>query len=101
MEVDVGLGDSVLWGPRSLPKMRGTAPQFWHMYSGKTAGWIKIPLGAEVDLDPRPHCVRWGPARPRKEAQQFTPLWLMSVVAKRSPMSATAELLLAEVLLRK
>ena len=41
---------------------------------------------------PRPHCVRWGPSSPKKEAQHptFRP---MSIVAKRSLISATAELL--------
>jgi len=65
-----------------------------HICCGQTAGWIKIPLGREVDfrpsdivLDgdpaplswmdqdatwyggrprPRPHCVRWGPSFPIK-----------------------------------
>jgi len=42
---------------------------------------------------PRPHCVRWGPSSP-KPAQllNFRPT---SIVAERSPISATAEHLLA------
>ena len=45
---------------------------------------------------PRPHCVRWEPSSPpRKGAQQNPPTFrLMSIVAKRSPISATANLLL-------
>jgi len=41
---------------------------------------------------PRPHCVRRGPTSPKKgtTAPNFRP---MSIVAKRSSISATAELL--------
>jgi len=39
----------VRWG-RSSP-LKGTATQFSaHVYCGKTAGWVKTPLGREVDL---------------------------------------------------
>jgi len=42
----------------------------------------------------RPHCVKWGPSSPRqKGAQQPSTFRPMSTVAKRSPTSATAELL--------
>ena len=37
------------------------------------------------------HCVRWGPTPPKKGHSRFRP---MSIVAKRSPISATAEQLL-------
>jgi len=41
---------------------------------------------------PRPHCFRWGPSSPKRgTAPNFRP---MSVVAKRSSISATAEHLL-------
>ena len=45
---------------------------------------------------PRRHCVRWEPiSRSPKGAQQPSPSFrLMSIVAKRSPISATAELLM-------
>jgi len=46
---------------------------------------------------PRPmrHCVRWGPSSsPRKWPQQTPLIRPMSILAKRSPISATAELLL-------
>jgi len=43
---------------------------------------------------PRPHCVRWGPSSPTERGtaapSTFRPV---SIVAKRSPVSATAELL--------
>jgi len=44
----------VRWGPSSPRKKGGTAPtQFLvHVYCGQTAGWIKMPLGTEVNLCP-------------------------------------------------
>jgi len=47
---------------------------------------------------PRRHCVRWRPSSPSpKGAQQQPPTFRsMSIVAKRSPISATAELLLMD-----
>ena len=50
-----------------------------------------MPLGTEVDLGPG-DIVRWGPSSPLKGTQPptFRP---MSIVAKRSPISATAQLL--------
>ena len=61
------------------------------MYCGQTVGRIKMPLGTKW---PRPHCVRWGPNPPTERdttAPTFRP---MSIVAKRSPISVIAELLL-------
>jgi len=41
------------WGHSSPPQKRVRAPQFLaHVYCGQTAGWIKTPLGMEVDLGP-------------------------------------------------
>ena len=48
------------------------------VYCGPTVGWIKVPLGAEVDLGPGDVVLHGNPAPPP---------------AKRSPISATAELL--------
>jgi len=49
----------VRWGPR---QKRAQHPplNFWPMYCGQTATWIKMPLGMEVDLGPG-HIVRWAP----------------------------------------
>ena len=50
----VGLvpGHIVLHGDPAPPK-RGTTPQFLaHVCCVQMAGWIKMPLGTEVDLDP-------------------------------------------------
>jgi len=65
------------------------------VYCGQAVRWIKMPLGTEVDLGPGDIVLDGDPAPPRKEAQQPPRTFrLMSIVAKRSPISATAELLL-------
>jgi len=51
MEVGVGAGDVVIDGVPSLPKC-GTASNPPVVYCGQTAGWMKMPLGTEVDLGP-------------------------------------------------
>ena len=45
---------AVRWGPSSPPEKRVQPPtQFLaHVYCGQMAGWIKMPLGTEVNLDP-------------------------------------------------
>jgi len=51
MEVGRGPGHIVRWGPN--PPKGGTTPQFSaNVYSGQTAGWIKMPLGKDVGLGP-------------------------------------------------
>jgi len=62
------------------------------VYCGQTVGWIKMPLGTELGLGPGDIVLDWHPAPPAKghSTPTFRP---MSIVAKRSPISATAELL--------
>ena len=49
----VGLGHTVLDGDPAPPLKGGTAPQFSaHICCGQMAGWINMPLGREVGLDP-------------------------------------------------
>jgi len=36
------------------------------VYCRQTVVWIKMKLGMEVGLGPRPHCVRWGPSSTQK-----------------------------------
>jgi len=92
-EVGLGASDIVLYGDLApLPK-KGAYPQFSaHVYCGQTAGCIKMPVGAKVGLGPD-HIVlgymgthvtpspKWGVQLPN-----FRPI---SIVAKRSPISAT------------
>ena len=77
-------------GPSSPP--RGTAPLqiSAHVCCGQTAGWIKMPLGTKVGLGPGRVVLHEDPAPPPKRgtAPNFQP---MSIVAKWSPVSATAE----------
>jgi len=86
-EVGLGPGHIVLDGDLAHPQKRG------HVCCGQTAGWIKMPLGTKVGLGPG-HIVLDGaqlPTPKRRGAPNFRP---MSIVAKRSPISATAEHLL-------
>jgi len=57
------------------------------------AGWIKMPLGTEVGLSPGDIVLDGVQLSPRKGALQTPTFQSMSGVAKRSPVSATAELL--------
>jgi len=53
MEVGLGPGDCVRWGPSS-PHNKGHSPHpiFAYACCGQTAGWIKVPLGTQVNLGP-------------------------------------------------
>jgi len=51
-----------------------------------------MPLGMEVGLGPG-HCVRWGPSSTHGKGIASPTFRPMTVVAKRSPILATAELL--------
>jgi len=66
---------------------------FAHVYCGETVGWMKTPLGTEVDLGPGHIVLDGDPAHPAKGAQQ-PPLFGPCLLWPRSPISATAELLL-------
>ena len=61
MEVGFGPGDLVFYG-----NLKGTAPtQFLaHVYCGQMAGWIKLPLGTEVNLSPGQNVFDGDPAPP-------------------------------------
>jgi len=62
------------------------------VYCGQMVGWIKIPLGTEVGLGPG-NIVLDGHGK--WHSSPFCTFWPMSIMAKRSPISATAELLLS------
>jgi len=52
MEVGLGPGHSVLDRDPGPPPLKGQSPQFSaHVCCGRTAGWIKMPLGREVGLE--------------------------------------------------
>jgi len=97
MEVGLGPDDFVFdWDP-ATPRTEGTptTTQFLaHVYCGQTAGWMKTPLGTEVDLSPG-HTVLDGSLLCAKRAQQPSHLFGPCLLWPRSTISATAELLFA------
>jgi len=62
------------------------------VYRGQTVGWIKMPLGTEVGLGSG-HVVLDGDPDPTERDIAPPTFRPMSIVAKRSPISATAGLL--------
>jgi len=83
-EVDLVPGDIGRWGPSSpQPKGAQSSPM-----CGPCLLWPNGWMYQDATLYggrpwPRPHCVRWGTQQPSFRS--------MSIVAKRSPMPATAE----------
>jgi len=65
------------------------------VYCGETVGWIKMNLGMEVGLGPGHTVLDGDPAPSSKKAQPFN-FWPLSIVAKRRPVSATAEHIIFE-----
>ena len=76
----------------SSPK-KGQSPQFLaHVYCCQTAGWIKTPLGTEVDLGPGHFVLDGFPAIAGRGTA--APLFGPCLLWPRSPISATAELVI-------
>jgi len=92
-EVGLGLREIVFDVDAATPEKGHTYPtQFLaDVYCGQMAGWMKTPLGTEVDLGPG-HIVLDGVPAPSKGAQQ-PPFLGPCLLWPRSPISATAELL--------
>jgi len=92
--IGLGSGDFVIGGePSTLGKGTPTPPSFWPM-SIEPARWMKTPHGTEVDLGPR-HIVLDGVPAPRKRGTEAPPpIFGPCLLWPRSPISATAELLL-------
>jgi len=64
----------VRWGPSS-PSPKGAQPPFSaNVYCGQMAGWIKMPLGTEVDLSPS-HLVLCGDPAPQKRGHCNPPIF--------------------------
>ena len=80
MEVGLGPGDFVFDGNPATPKTEGTptTTQFLvHVHCGQTVGWLKTPVGTEVDLSPRHIVLDWVPAL--RERGTAAPLFLVHV----------------------
>jgi len=66
------------------------------VYCGQTVGWSKMPFGTEISLGPDHIVLDGDPAPPPTERGTAAPTFRpMSIVAERSPISATAELWLS------
>ena len=88
MEVGLGPGDFVFDGDPATPRKRHThSPNFWPVYCGQTAGWMKTPRGNGSRPRHRPHCSRRGSSCPRK-GHSSPPLFSrMSIVATVAHLS--------------
>jgi len=77
-------------GDPAPPKNEHSPHFLAHVCCGQTSGWIKIPLGIKVGLGPGQVVLDWDLAPPKRDTA--TPFFRpMSIVAKRSPISATVE----------
>ena len=94
MEVGLSPGHIVLDGDPALAHRKGhITPNFSpHVNCDQTAGWIKMPLGTEVGLGPG-HIALDGDIAPPERGTAAPTFRPTSIAAKRSPISATAELL--------
>jgi len=73
---DIVTRHCVRWGPRSPYAKRGRSPQFSaHVYYGQTTGWIKMPLGKEVDLSPGHILLDGDPAASPRKGHSSTPVF--------------------------
>ena len=75
----------VRWEP-NYPQNRGHThhhPGLAHVYCGQTAGWMKTPLGAEVDLDPGQSLLDADPAPPAQKGDKAPNFRPVSIVPKR------------------
>jgi len=89
MEVGLDPGHIVLDGDKAPLPQKGTrAPQFLaYVYCGQTAGWIKTPLGTEVDLGPGHFVLDRFPAigeRGTAALPSFRPMLIVATVAHLS-----------------
>jgi len=95
MEVALGPNDIVLNGNPAHPHQKGAQPPvFGHVCCGQTAGWIRISLGTEVALAYATCYIEIQLPMVRGTVPHPTNFWRMYIVAKRSPISANAELVL-------
>jgi len=91
--VEVGLGpcDFVFNGDPATPRTEGTLTTtlfLVHVYCGQTAGWMKTPLGTEVDLGPGHIVLDAVPAlretRTEPPPPSFRPMSIVATVAHPS-----------------
>jgi len=78
MEVGLGPGFCVRWGPHSPSTKRWRSPPRYfsvhvHCICGQSAGYIKTALGTEVGLDPGHIVLGWDPAPLPKKGTEPPP----------------------------
>ena len=91
-EVGLGPGHIVLHGYPAAPQKKGHSR---HLIFGPCLLWPNDWMDQDATWYggrpwPWPHCVRWGPNSPKK-GHSSSPIFGPSIVAKWSPISATAE----------
>ena len=95
MEMGLGPGHIVLDGDTApLSQKEAQPPILAHVYCGQTAGWNKTLLGTEVDLGPGHFLLDGFSAVGERGTAAPPPLFGPCLLWPRSPISATAELLL-------
>ena len=67
------------------------------VHYGQTVGWIRMLVGVEVGRGPGDVVLDGDPAPPTERGTAAPSFRPMSIVAKRSPISATAELLFNQI----
>jgi len=88
-EVGRGPGDVVL----ELPSQKGGTLFSVHVYCGQTAGWLKTPLGTEVDLGSGHIVLAGDPANSPAKRARSPPRFGPCLLWPRSAVSATTELI--------
>jgi len=79
----------------AAPPKSGTSPSFRLVYCGQAAGWMKVPLGTEVDLGPGHIVLDGDPATapPWQKGHSSPTLFSPCLLWPRSPISATPQIL--------
>jgi len=95
MKVGLGPGHTVLDGDPAPPQKRAQPPPNFRLMSIVTNGWMdQDATWYECRPQPKPHCVRRRPSSPSRRGHSSPPLFCPCLLWPRSPVSATAELLL-------
>jgi len=97
--VSLGPGHIVLDGDQAYPCPKGHSPQFLaNVCCGQMPGLIKMPLGTKVGISPGDIVLDGDPVPPKRGHSPLPNFCPISIVAKLSSNSVTAEHLF-EVLL--
>ena len=102
LSMEVGFGpDHIVLDGNSAPPKKGHTPTFRHTSIVANGGMDQGATWYEGRPRPRPQCVNGDPAIYTKGVHQSPSFRPMSIVAKRSPISGTAEHLLLIITVTK